>query len=135
MIDFLCLILDQKILLARIIPRNQITLFLPRLKRFEKTNANIPEDDLRHHLRNALEIESEKRYPKASTTTSLALHVIMEKTELTTPKTIDAFFHKRYARLSSYYLSRSLKKKSVVSIFFRKFVGIPSYYSFVFDHF
>ena len=126
--DVLFHILDQQILLARIVPRNQITLFLPRLKRFEKANAKTPEDDLRHHSRNALEFESEIRYPKASTTTSLAFHVIMEKTEFTTPKTIDDLVHKRYVRLLPYYLSRSLKKKSVVSHLFRKFGVIPSHY-------
>ena len=112
-------------MLARIVPRNQITLFLPRLKKFAKTNAKIPEDDLRRHSRRLLEIEPEIIHPKASTKTSLAFHVIMEKTELTTPKTRDDFVHKRYVRLLPYYLSRSLKKKSVVSNYFRKLGVIP----------
>ena len=83
---------------------------------------------MRRHSRRLLEIEPEIIHPKPSTKTSMAFHVIMEKTEFTTPKTIDDLFHKRYVRLLPYYLSRSLKKKSVVSHLFRKFGVIPSHY-------
>ena len=77
---------------------------------------------MRHYSRRLLEIEPEIIHPKASTTTSLAFHVIMEKTELNTPKARDDFVHKRYVRLLPYYLSRSLKKKSVVSNYLKNLV-------------
>ena len=97
-----------------------MTLFLPRMKKFEETHAKMSNDDLRNHSRTDLEFESELKYPKPSTTTSFPIHVIKERTNLTRPKTTDDFVLKRYPRLVTYYLSRSLKRNSMVNHYFQK---------------
>ena len=101
----------------RIIPRNNIGLFLPRLKKFEKTFDKKSEDDLRSRSKKDLEFEPEMKYPKANIQGSLFSHGITTKTKLITPKRKDNFGLKQYARMIPCYQSGSMKKRFVVNQF------------------
>ena len=107
-----------------------MTLFLPRLKKFEETHAKMSDDDLRNPSSKYIEFESEIKYPKASTATSSPFQGITAKTKLTGPKRSYDYFLKRYAHLIPNYLARSVKRKSMVSKHFQKFCISTSHYSF-----
>ena len=102
---------------AGIIHKNKIALFLPRLKKFERTHDKVSEDDLKSHSKKGLEFEPEMKYPKASISIHLFSHDITTKTKLIAPKRKDNYGLKRYARLKPCYLSGSLKKRFVINQF------------------
>ena len=107
-------ILDLRPSATQTIQRTSIKLFLPRLKKLDKLKRKTLIESFKNFLKKDKEFVPDVLYPKTRALSPSPLHFTALSSKLTGSKGTKDIDFEQYTPLRANYLSRSLKKKSVI---------------------